>query len=168
MVTHRSQPWMIDSHPLRSMPITPPIPQIRLFQTLTLKLQGQVHGFGQMARPCSQPSIKLTFILFVSHQSDINSCNTAILKFYLEKSKVKVMSEVKGQGHIVHPVYNRCMSVSFHINRTNHSWGMSNSVWLWKKKNIQNFQRKFGKKTNFNKMLPKYYQVISMTREILQ
>ena len=37
--------------------VSPAIPQIRLFQTLTLKLQGQGHGCGQMARPYSQPSI---------------------------------------------------------------------------------------------------------------
>ena len=45
MVTHRSQSWswMIDSHPFHSMSISPPIPQIRIFQTLTLKLQDQGH-----------------------------------------------------------------------------------------------------------------------------
>ena len=38
MVTHRLRPWpwMIDSHPFRSMSTSPSIPQIRLFQTLTL------------------------------------------------------------------------------------------------------------------------------------
>ena len=34
----------IDSHPFRSMSISHPIPEIRLFQNLTLKIQGQ----GQM------------------------------------------------------------------------------------------------------------------------
>ena len=32
------------------------------------------------------------------------------------------MREVKGQGHILYPVSNQCTSLSFHINRTNHSW----------------------------------------------
>ena len=40
--------------------------------------------------------------------------------------------EVKGQAHIVRPVFNRCTSFSFHISRTNHSWDMSHSVWPWK------------------------------------
>ena len=34
-----------------------PIPQIRLFQTLTFQLQGQGHGCGHRARPYSEPSI---------------------------------------------------------------------------------------------------------------
>ena len=50
------------------------------------------------------------------------------LKFDLEKSKVKVMGEVKGQGHIVYPVSNQCTSFLFNINRTNHSCDMSNRV----------------------------------------
>ena len=53
-VTHRSQSWswMIDSQPFLSMSISAstPIPQIRLFQTLTFKLQGRGHGCGQRAR----------------------------------------------------------------------------------------------------------------------
>ena len=61
IVTHRSQSWswMINSQPFLSMSVraSTPIPQIRLFQTLTFKLQGQGHGCGQMARPCSHPSI---------------------------------------------------------------------------------------------------------------
>ena len=36
--------WMDDSHPFRSLSISHPIPDIKLFQTLTLELQGQGHG----------------------------------------------------------------------------------------------------------------------------
>ena len=57
-----------------------------------------------------------------------NSWERAISKFDLEPSKVKVMSEVKGQGHILCPVSNQCPSFSFHINRTNHSWDMAKIV----------------------------------------
>ena len=124
MVTHGSQPWwwMIDSHPFSPMSISHPIPQIRLFQTLALKLQGQGHRSSQRARPYIQPSIQLTYFLFVSHQSDSNSWDTDILKFDFEKSKVKVTGEIEGQDHIVHPVSNRRTSFSFHISQTNHSW----------------------------------------------
>ena len=48
--------------------------------------------------------------------------------FDLETSKVKVMSEVKGQGQILYPVSNQCTSLLFHINRTNHSWDMAKIV----------------------------------------
>ena len=52
----------------------------------------------------------------------------AISKFDLETSKVKVMSEVKGQGHILYPASNRYTSFWFYINRTNHSWDMAKIV----------------------------------------
>ena len=63
MVTHRSWPWpwMIYSHPFCSMSISPPIPQIRLFQTLALKLQDQGHECGQRARPYSLAQTVLTW-----------------------------------------------------------------------------------------------------------
>ena len=53
-----------------SLSIGHPIPEIRLFQTLTLKFQGQGHRCGQWSRSYSQPSILLIHFLFISHQSD--------------------------------------------------------------------------------------------------
>ena len=102
---------------------------VKLFQTLTLKfqLQSQGHGCGQRARSYNRPSIILTHFILNSHQSDYQFLR-AISKFELETSKVKVISEVKGQGHILYPASNRCTSLSFHINRTNHSWDMSKIV----------------------------------------
>ena len=58
------------SNPLCSMSISHPIPEMRLFQTLTLKLQGQGHGCDQMAKSYNQPSILLICFIFISHQSD--------------------------------------------------------------------------------------------------
>ena len=95
-----------------------PIPQIRLFQTLTLN------------------------------------------------DKVKIMGKVKGQGHIVHPVSNRCTSFLFHINRTNHSWDMSNRVFDLEKTHPK-FSKKIWQKRISNKIPLKSNQVISMTRQIL-
>ena len=46
---------------------------IRLFQTLTLKLQGQGHGWGQRSMSHSSPIIQQMHLLFVSHQSDNHS-----------------------------------------------------------------------------------------------
>ena len=59
MVTHRSLSWswMIDSHPFRSMSFSTSSPQIRLFQTLTLKLQVQGHECCPRPKPYSQPII---------------------------------------------------------------------------------------------------------------
>ena len=54
------------------------------------------------------------------------------------------MGEVKGQGLIVHPVSNQCTSFWFHINRTNHSWDMSNKVF-----DLEKIHPKFGKKKGF-------------------
>ena len=50
------------------------------------------------------------------------------IQLFRNLTKVKVMSEVKDEGHILYPVSNRCTSFSFHINRTNHSWDMANIV----------------------------------------
>ena len=56
--------WMIDSHPFR-----PPIPEIRLFQTLTLKLQCQGHGCGQ--RPRLYKSAQYLLDFFSCHTNQI-------------------------------------------------------------------------------------------------
>ena len=72
MVTHRSQSWswIIDSHPFRSTSISPLIPQIRLIQTLTWRLQGQSHGWVQRSRSHSSPGIQQKHLLSVSYQSE--------------------------------------------------------------------------------------------------
>ena len=55
---------------LCSMSSRQPIPKIRLFQTLTLKLGSQDHWFGQRARSYGWPSILLICFFFISHQSN--------------------------------------------------------------------------------------------------
>ena len=69
--------WKDDSHPFRSTSVSRPIPEKRLFQTLTLKLQSQGHSYGQRARSYDRPSTLLIPFLFISHQSDQQSprCN---------------------------------------------------------------------------------------------
>ena len=82
----------------RSMSIGRPISEIRLFQTFTwyskVKVMGQRQGHA--VGPVSY--------YFASFSFHINQTNTfsdaAISKFDIETSKVKVMNEVKGQGHI--------------------------------------------------------------------
>ena len=72
-------------------------------------------------------SYQLTSFSFHINQTN-NSGDRAISKIDLETSKVKFMSEVKGQGHILYPVSNQCTSFLFHVNLTNHSWDMAKIV----------------------------------------
>ena len=64
----------------------------------------------------------------------------------LKHPRSRVMSEVKGERHILYPVSNQCASFSFHINRTNHSWDMAKIVFDLEKTHL-----KFLKKTCQNK-----------------
>ena len=95
--------------------------------------------------------------LFVSHQSNNNSWDTAFLKFDREKSKVKVTGEVKVQGHIVHPVSNLC-TFSFHINQTTHSWDMSYRVFDHEKTHPK-FSKKIWQK-KVSSRIPQSFPVI--------
>ena len=117
----------------RQLSIGRPIPEIKLFQTLTLnsnvKVMGVVKGQGHTIGPVSY---QLTSFSFNINQTN-NSGDRAISKYDLLTSKVKVMSEVKGKGHILYPVSNQCTSFSFHINRTNHSWDMAKIVFDFEK-----------------------------------
>ena len=84
---------------------------------------GIVKGQGQIVGPVTK-----WFASFAFHINETNnSWDTAILKFDLEKSKVKFMGAVKGQGHKIHPLFNWC-TFSFHVNRTNQSWDIVNRV----------------------------------------
>ena len=58
----------------------PPIPEIMLFQTLALKLQGQGHGCGQRARTYNQPSIILTHFLSFHINHTNNSWDRATVE----------------------------------------------------------------------------------------
>ena len=90
--------------------------------------------------------------------------NKAISNFKLRpwNYKVNVMGEVKGQGHIIHPVSNRYTSFSFNINGTNHSWDMFNRVF-----DLEKTHRKFSKKI-WKKKFPtgKLQSLINITRGI--
>ena len=146
MVTQKSMSclWMDDSHLFRSLSIGRPIPDIRLFQTLTLKLQGQVHRCGQGKGNTFGPVPYQFASFFISHQSDQKFLRI-FRKLTLQKSKIKVLNEVQGPGHITYPISNPCTSLSSHNNWTNHSWDMAIRV-LDFEKHIRNVQRKFAQK----------------------
>ena len=153
---------MDDSHPFRSLSIGRPILEIKLFQTLTLKLQGQGHGCDQRAGSYNRPSIILTHFLFISHQSDptipeIELFRNLTLKH--PRSRSWVRSKVKVTYCTKYPT--NALPFYFHINWTNHSWDMAKIVFDLEKTHPK-FIRKFAKITVFN--IKKCNQVIPMTR----
>ena len=72
-------------------------------------------------RPSHSSDNTISNFDFENSDQTNNSCHTAIGKFDHEKSRVKVMDEIKCQGNIVDSVFNWCTSVSFYVNRTKHS-----------------------------------------------
>ena len=76
----------IDSHPFHPMSIGHPIPEIWLFQNLTLKIQGQGHGWGQSWKSRSGCNILSTHIPFVPCQSALPFRRYSIFKIWPWKS----------------------------------------------------------------------------------
>ena len=95
---------------LTSMWIRHPIPELRLFQNLSLKIKGQGHASGHTSKSQCGSNILSTHIPFVPCQSGI--------PFLSSKSKVKVIA----QGHIVGIISYPLISLSFYVNLPSHSW----------------------------------------------
>ena len=104
------------------MSIGHPIPEIRLFQNLTLQIQGQGHGWGQSWKSQSGCSILSTRIPFIPCQSAIPFLRYDFFKIWPWKSKVKVMVEVKVESHKVGVASYGLTSFSFHVKRSSYSW----------------------------------------------
>ena len=115
----------IDSHPFCSMSIGPPIPEIQHFQNLTLKIQGQGHGWGGHWKSQHRSNILLTHILLIPCQSAIPFLRYDFFKIWPWKSKVKVMGEGNVESHKVSVTSYRLTSLSSHVNRASHSWVMT-------------------------------------------
>ena len=81
----------VDSHPFRSMWIGHPIHKIRLFQNLTLKIQGRGHGWGESWKSQHGSNILSTHIPFIPCQPAIPFLRYDFFKIWPWKSKVKVM-----------------------------------------------------------------------------
>ena len=106
------------------MSIGHPIPEIRLFQNLTLKIQGQGYGRGEHWKSQHGSNILSTHILFVPCQSVIPFLRYNFFKIWPWKSKVKVMVRSKFEVTMWVTFY-RLTSFSFHVNRSSHSWETS-------------------------------------------
>ena len=154
------------SHPLRSMSIGHPIPDIRLFQILTLKLQGQGHGCGQRARSYSWPRILLTRLLFISHHSDQQSLRYSYFWIWPWNAQ--------DQGH----EWGQKVKVTYYTQYPTDALPFRlasigptiREIWpkmcLTLKTHIQNFMRKFAKITVFHITSSNSNHVITMTRAI--
>ena len=112
----------IDSHPFRSMSIGLSIHEILYFQNLTLKIQGQGHGWGVNWKSQHGSNILSTHISFIPCQSAIPFLRYDFFKIWPWKSKVKVMGEGNVESHKVGVTSYRFTSLSFHVNRPFHSW----------------------------------------------
>ena len=84
---------LIDHHHFRSVVIDHFIPEIRLFQTLTLKIQ--CHGYGQTTKACSLSGIQLICFLFISHQWNQQFLRCSYLK--------QILIQGHGWGQISRP-----------------------------------------------------------------
>ena len=104
------------------MSIGPPIPEIQHFQNLTLKINGQGHGWGHSLKSQCGSNILSTHIPFVPCQSALPFLRYSIFKIWPWKSRVKVMGEVTVQSHNVGLASYRLTCLSFHVNWPSHSW----------------------------------------------
>ena len=113
--------YSIDSHPFDSTSIGHPIPEIPLFQNLTVKIQGQSHGWGQSWKSQTGCNILSTHIPLVLCQSALPFLRYSIFKIWPWKSKVKVMGD-DTESHTTGATFYRLTSLWFHVNRPSHSW----------------------------------------------
>ena len=90
---------LIDSHPFRSMSISPSIPEMQHFQNLILKIQGQGHGWGGHWKSQHRSNILSTHIPLIPCQSAIPFVRYNFYKIWPWKSKVKVMGEGNVESH---------------------------------------------------------------------
>ena len=139
--------WMTYCHLLCGMSIDPPILRYSYFKIwpwksmvkvmCEVKGQGHVwpskfkgHGYGQVQTHWShlRPGVQSICLLFVSWQSDHFWLRYS--KFYIWpwKFKVKVMANVKPDGHIWALKFNQYVCFSFRGNRTIFGWDIANSI----------------------------------------
>ena len=102
----------------RSMAIGHPIPELRLFQNLTLKIIVQGHGWGQSSKSQCGTNILSTHIPLVPCQSAHPFLRYSIFKIWPWKSKVEIIVP----GHKVEITPYQLISLSFHVDQLSHSW----------------------------------------------
>ena len=112
----------MQSYKFRSVSISSPIPRVQLYPNLTLKIQGQSHGWGQIWKSQHGSNIHYTHNPFVPGQLVIAFKSYHLLKILPSKSRVKVMGDFTFQGHKVGITSHRITSPLFHVNLHSQSW----------------------------------------------
>ena len=107
---------------LYSMSIGHPIPEIQHFQNLTMKIQGQGHGWRRHWKSQHGCHILSTHIPLIPCQSAIIFLRYDFFKIWPWKSKVKIMGEGNAKSHKVGVTSYRLTSLSLHVNWPFHSW----------------------------------------------
>ena len=100
----------------------PPIPEMQLFKKMTLKIEGQCHGWGHSSKSQCESNTLSTHIPFVPCQSGIPLLSYDFFKIWLWNSRVKVIDEVTVQSHNVGITSYGLTSISFHVNWPSLSW----------------------------------------------
>ena len=112
------------------MSISSPIPEIFDLQNPRLRswVRSKFKAWKSMAKVMVQghivdPTLLSTQIPFIPSQSTFQFLRNGYFKIWPCKSKVKVMGEVKVQGHMVGAYW--LTSFSFHVNRPCHSYDLA-------------------------------------------
>ena len=136
--------WSQSCDAFLSMSISPPVPEIWLSQNLTLKIQGQGHGCGQLLR--SQTSIQSIHFLFFTHISEIR------------------LFQIQGQGH---GWGQRARSHSWPwiqlmqlLFASCHQPFLRYHLYAWPQKHIRNLEKKKLQKVKTNFSIPKIHTIV--------
>ena len=116
--------YFIDSHLFNSMSIGHPIPEIWLFQNLTLKIEGQGHWWGECWKSQSGCNILSIHIPFVPCQSALPFMRYIIFKIWPWNSKVKV----KWPWRCTTTGVECCFHTQLNSHSTQNSTQLSNSL----------------------------------------
>ena len=108
-----------------------PIAELWRFQSLTLKIKGEGHGWGGHWKSQCGSSIVSTHILLVPCQLALQFLRYRIFKVCPWKWWVKVMGEVTVQSHNVGLTSYRFTPLSFHVNRPSRSWDTAFSTFYF-------------------------------------
>ena len=125
----------IDSLSFRFRLIGPAIPEIQQFQTLTMKIQDQVHDQGQSGWVILKSNVQPLHLFFVSWQLDRFFMRFSLFDSWPWKLKVNAMAKVKPDGHIWGLVFIRCVWFLFRGHR-DHFWPRYHKFHIWFKVNV--------------------------------
>ena len=108
--------------------IGPLLAEISEIPYLTLKIQGQGHGQGQIRWSHLRPWSSIDMFALVSWQSDHFRLRYSQFYIWPWKFKVKVKAKIKPDGHIWAIEFNRYVCFWFRGNRTIFGWDITNSI----------------------------------------